>query len=202
MIDFLLLQENVPFATSLAVVALTLVLEIVLILAGLSASHALDGILPDLDGPDHVLSWLGIGKVPAYVVLVTFATAFGLIGYVGQGLLAWIGIGTLSPLPASLAALVLTLPVTGRVSRFIARVLPSDESYVGDRTKLIGAIGMLSQGNARADLPAECRVPDGHGGYLYVQAVPVHPNDIIAQGTKVIVIKREQDIFHVAPFAD
>jgi len=204
MIEFLLSPSNIPFAVAIAVVVAAAVIEVVSVLVGASVGHALDGILPDLhaDAPGDALSVLGLGKAPAFVVLSTLVTAFGIIGYGLQGSLAWAGIEPVSPWLASATALFLAVPVTGRVSRGIARIIPSDESYVGSRAKLVGSIGTLTLGDARAELPAECRVPDGHGGSLYVQAVPVNPGDVIPEGSKVIVVRRDEHVFAVARFAE
>jgi len=202
--EFLLSPANIPFATAIAVVVAAAVIEVVSVMAGASVGHALDGILPDFhaDAPGDALSVLGLGKAPAFVVLSTLVTAFGSIGYGLQAALAWAGLGPVSPWFASAAALALAVPVTGKVSRGIARLIPSDETYVGSRAKLVGSIGTLTLGAAKAELPAECRVPDGHGGYLYVQAVPVNPGDVIPEGSKVIVVRRDDHVFAVARFAE
>lgn len=199
MIDTLLSPENLPFTAALGAMAMLAVLEALALLAGASLHGHFDAAIPDDIGG---LSWLGFGKAPFIVVIASLATLFGILGLVIQSLSEAAGAGPLSPGLASFAALVAALPVTNRVSRALARFLPRDETYVGDRAKLIGSIGTIVQGTAMADLPAECRVPDGHGGSLYVQAVPDSDVDPIPEGTRVLIIRREDHHFAVVPFRD
>jgi len=201
MIEFLLAQENLPFAVTMTVVFMAALLEVVLMLIGASSGDLVDGILPDTNGANYPLSWLGFGKAPAFVVLISSATTFSLCGFAIQGLLSAVGLGLMSPGYASAAALVTGFPLTRRIAMALSKIIPADETYVGSRDNLIGQIGTITQGTARRDLPAECRVPDGHGGYLYVQAVP-NENIPISEGKQVILVGRNKTNFVVAPFED
>lgn len=202
MIDFLLAPENIPFASAIAIVVFAFVLEVAMSLAGASIGQTLEGLLPDFDAVPGPLEWLGFGRVPFFVILISFVTTFGLVGYGIQATVSSVGLGLLPSSVAWFPALVVAAPVSGKVSLFLSKIIPRDETYVGSLSTVVGSIGKITIGEARSDLPAECKVPDGHGGHHYVRAVPDREGDVIPAGTKVIVVGRDGDIFRVACFAD
>lgn len=191
---------NIPFTVAIGTVVLLTVIEALLLFAGASVGDVIGGVLPDDLGDVGGLSWLGFGKAPLIVVLACFATLFGIVGLFLQAIAGSVGPGPFPPGIASVVALLLALPLTGRASRAIGRFLPSDETYVGDKGRLVGSIGCIVQGTATPTLPAECRVPDGHGGSLYVQVVPDGGCEAMTEGTKVLIVRREEHHFVAVPF--
>lgn len=207
-IEFILLPQNFPFTATLATILIVLTLEFVMALLGVGLSEMFDSLMPnfDLDSMQNFnghspLSLLGFGKIPVFVILVAFALAFGLGGWILQWTIFNLG---MSPIPAwiaSLITLVPTFPATVTLSRIFALVIPKDETFVGSKEDVVGKMGVITQGTARSDLPAQCRVSDGHGGSFYLQAVPNDGVDPIPEGTSVIVISRTKDHnYAVVPF--
>jgi hypothetical protein len=199
-IEFAFLPQNIPFTAALTAILIALFVEFTLTLVGVGIGDLLDGMMPHFDHATP-LSWFGFGKVPAFIILLSFALSFGFSGWAIQGLSIGLGMPLLNPWLASFAAIFPAFPVTARLSRILARVIPKDETFVGTKDDVVGRIGVIMQGTARRDLPAQCKVSDGHGGSFYLQAVPNDGVDPIPEGTSVLVVSRtSDDNFAVVPF--
>lgn len=100
----------------------------------------------DTDTELSLMSLLGVGRVPLSLLVTTWLLAFGGIGLVLEYLLvpqvgltvgAWIALGV---------ATLLGPIVTGFSARFIARWVPTTETYVTDAADLVGSIGTVEIG--------------------------------------------------------
>jgi hypothetical protein len=98
----------------------------------------------DAEGDAGVLAVLGVGRVPLMVVLTTLFTSFGVVGLSLNRLLTCLLPQTLASLAALALSAFISVRLTGRVARLIARLLPSVESYASQPEALIGCSGHAS----------------------------------------------------------
>lgn len=147
---------------------------------------------PALPEPTGLASVLGLGRVPFLIWLAALLAGFGLSGYLLQSFLdrvfgaplpAWIAV-----LPAAAAGLWLARAW----GRTLARLVPGTESSVRSKAMLNGKRGVVSQGTARAGLPAEVRVTDAYGNLHYLRAEPLIATETIAQGAEVLLLHVRQ----------
>jgi len=213
---FLLASGNAPFLAAAAFVGLMAVVEAALLALGLS-SDALFGKDHDAgmadavhhqagDGHAHaegVLSWLGFGRVPLVVVLVSLGATYAVSGFVIQAVVASLSGAVLPWFFSAPLALLPALPLTRLATTAIARLVPREETYVATRASLVGRVGVIVQGQATAALAAEARVPDGHGGSIYVRVFPAEAADSIPQGTRIALVARSgEDAFVAVPLPE
>ena len=103
--------------------------------------------------PTSILSWIGLGKVPFLIWLVSFLTIFGLSGLVIQSLVSGV-FG--NPLPAGIASAVALVPALGTtrwISNIVAQIMPKTESTAMRHRFLGGHHGVISQGTAKRGKP-------------------------------------------------
>lgn len=93
-----------------------------------------------------LIGLLGVGRVPLSLLVTTLLLAFGGIGlvleyllapYLSLGVAAWIALGVAS---------VLAPVMTGCSARFIARWVPTTETYVTSAGDLVGCVGVVEIG--------------------------------------------------------
>ena len=198
---FLLLPDNALFLAAAGVVVATAALEAVLLALGASLG-ALTGLDDAADAEGGALAWLGLGRVPLSVLLVVAASGFAGCGFALQAV-ALASFGAPVPWPwASAGALAASLPLTAYASAAIAHLVPREESYGTRRGELVGRPGIVVQGTATADLPAEARVADARGRPVYVAVVPVASRGPIPQGTRIVLTGRQGLAFVAEPAAD
>ncbi len=204
MLAFLLLPENLPFLAAAGFVGALAALEAALLAIGasLDAVIGLEDAPPDAGGPGGgAFAWLGLGRVPLSILLVTLAAGFAGCGFALQGMAAAsFGAPLAWPL-ASAGALVASLPLTAYATAAIAHLIPREESYGTRRGELVGRPGIVVQGTATADLPAEARVSDARGRPVYVAVVPAQNCGPMPQGTRVVLTGRQGIAFVAEPAA-
>lgn len=211
MTDILLSAHMMPFTLALGLVFGLLLLELTAALMGGSLMGAdtdadldldvdadldvdldpdLEADVDTLDTNPGALAWLGIGRVPFMIWLATLLMSFGLIGLTLQSILMQsLGFA----LPAGLAALVVApagLWTTRQFSGAVARLLPKTESSAISKNHLGRRRGIISQGTAARGKPAEVRVLDRHGNTHYLRAEPLRDDQVFAQGTEVLVMRK------------
>ena len=86
-------------------------------------------------------------------------------------------------------------------SAAIAHLVPREESYGTRRGELVGRPGIVVQGTATADLPAEARVADARGRPVYVAVVPAPSCGPMPEGTRVVLTGRKGIAFVAEPAA-
>lgn len=160
----------------------------------ISASEALDNMpenqaLAPVGGLGGVL---GLGHTPFMIWLSSLLFAFGLSGIAVQSVAsATLG----APLPTVLAgalALVAGIGFTRRFGRMLGRLVPSFETTATSTQFLGGLRGVVSQGIASKDMPAEVRLRDRHGNLHHLRCEPFLDDDVIAEGTEVITVRERQ----------
>ena len=183
MIGFLLAADNVPFVAALVLMLMIGAAE----LAGLGSS-----LVPDADAPadPSLLQWLNLGRLPLLMLIVVFLLSFGLLGLMGQRLVAAL-FG--QPAPWFLAAplaLAAALPATRSAGRLFARYLPTEETTAVDRDTLVGRMAVVVTGQAAAGSPAQARARDVHGQPHYIMVEPDTPEEVFAEGETVVLVRR------------
>jgi hypothetical protein len=139
--------------------------------------------------PSSPLSWMGLGKMPTLIWLASILTAFGVTGLTLQGIALNL-IGTpLNVVLTALGAGFAAIWFTGRFGALFARVLPKTESQSVSTRTLGRRRGVVTQGTARRDNPAEVRVTDRYGNTHYLRAEPMSDGAQITQGTEVLVLR-------------
>src|SRR5262245_50194613 len=167
------------------------VTEAVSLLVGVSTSHWHDGAI--VDHPDSfmggVLGWLHFGKVPVLIILVIFLTAFGVTGFIVQFAARGV-IGSFMPLPLAVALAFMAAVFGVRVlGGALNKVIPRDETTAVFDTSLVGRVGTIVIGTARAGKPAEARVRDEHGASHYVMVEPEGPDQVFESGASVLLVR-------------
>lgn len=199
-----MLPDNIPFLSAFAFVGAMAAAEVMLLALGASLESLAgqDGGAPEAEGVGGLLAWLGLGRVPFSAFLVTLAAGFAGCGFALQGT-ALASFGAPVPWPlAAPGALAACLPLTAYATAGLAHLVPREESHATKREELVGRQGVVVQGTATADLPAEARVPDARGRPLYVGVVPAEGADPIPQGTRVTITGRKGISFVAEPTAD
>ena len=210
--ELLTAPNNLPFTIALGLVAALAILQVVALMLGgpigigdgdfdadLDLDLDADGDL-DLDtdgGLAGALDWLGVGKLPLSILLTLWAAGFGLSGLAIQELALSATGARLPMLLPSLVALGLSFPLL-KISGLILRpIIPRDETEAVSTQSLLGSEGEIVVGVARRGRPAQARVKDKWGNAHYVQVEPDSDVDEFPAGAKVLLLKRNDNIFRV-----
>ena len=150
--------------------------------------------------PDGALGWLHFGKVPILVILVIFLTTFALAGFVAQ-FAAQAVIGSFMPALAAVAlAFVIAVLGVRVLGGALSRIIPRDETTAVSDASLVGRIGSVVIGTARAGKPAQARVRDQHGTSHYVMVEPEGPDQALESGTSILLVRHLSGRrFHAIP---
>jgi len=194
---YLFADHNLPF---MAALGFMLLLAIVQLVGGglfdFDADADLDADVDNsLGAADGLLSLIGFGKLPLVMWLALLLFLFAGTGVGVQSLAnAFLG-APFGPLLASAIAAGLALPLTGVVSRPIARILPGDETSAVTLDTLVGRRARISTGRARAGYPARAQVTDHFGQLHNVMVEPHDRSAELAEGEEILLVRRERDTF-------
>ena len=194
MIEFWLADENIVFAAALVLMIALGLLQLIGF-GGFDSDIDMDA---DVDGTGvagGLLSFLGWGRLPFMILLVLFLMIFGLTGFAGQQFVQSLTGGLLSPFLAVTGALLVALPVTGLLSKPLARILPGDETTAVSIDDLTGRRAIIDIGTARPGYPARAKVKDRHGHGHALMVEPDNEDGIFVTGEEVLLVRREGDIF-------
>ena len=196
----LLEPHNLPFAGAailLLFIALAQLIGVGDMFDGADVDVDLDA---DIDAPDGMpggdmieaaLSLLGIGRVPFLIWLTVLLFVFAGFGVAGQQTLIALTGQPFPMLLASVLASIAALPITGVLTRPLARILPQDESYAVGIESLIRRDAVIQTGTARAGSPARSKVIDQHGLPHFVMVEPHDPKVEMKEGETVLLVRRE-----------
>lgn len=139
-----------------------------------------------------VLDFMGLRRtgLPLTVSVALFAACFS-----GIGLSAQIIIHSLSTmmLPSWIIVPIVIVPasiLTRKLSRFVAYVLPKDETSSISSRNLGRRRGVVTVGTARKDHPAEVKIIDHYNNAHYIMLEPLSAEDEIPEQSEVLVIRR------------
>ena len=207
--DLINAPQNLIFGVAIMLMLLLGFLEVLSLLFG-GVNDWVDGMLPDsltdaahpevgLDAVDagvfiRFLSWLYVGKIPLLMLMVVFLAVFGLSGYLLQNV--WHGIFGfyLNGWLAAVAVWLASLPLVRVVAGGLYKIMPKDETTAIEQQNLIGRVGVVVLGEARAGSPAEVRVKDGFGQQHYVMAEP-DGEAVLKQGEAVLLVSLSGNTF-------
>lgn len=207
MLEFILANQNLPFAVAIALMLLIALLEGVTTVLGVGLSGLLDSLVPEMhvdidvadfhpSGPlSKMLGWLRIGQVPALVLLVIFLTAFGLVGFGVQSVSNRMTGHLLPSLIAMGIAFLLSLPLVRMFSGMLARVMPKDETEAVAEKSFIGVLAVITTGKARKGSPAQGKLTDRFGQAHYVMIEPDEAGEEFLQGAEVILVSQQGATF-------
>jgi hypothetical protein len=148
----------------------------------------------------NAISWINVGGVPLLIFLLLVLGAFSITGFLIQDVARMVA----GPLPASiasLAAVVVSVPLVRAASSGIARVIPKDESYAIGLGDLVGRVGEVVVGPLDQGPPGRVSVADVHGNRHFVWAVAAPTSEPLQQGALVLLVDRVDTRF-VAVKAD
>jgi hypothetical protein len=198
----LLADYNMPFAVAL----------VVMVLLGLVQAIGLGGMFGDADVDvdadgdvgfaDGLLSFLGIGRVPLMIWLITFLVLFAALG-VGIQALADSLLG--APFDRWLAAALATIaavPANSVLVRPLAGILPGDETTAVGLDSLVGRRARIVTGRAAAGYPARAQVHDRFGHPHHVMVEPHESGSEILEGDEVLLVRRENETFYGVPLQE
>jgi membrane protein implicated in regulation of membrane protease activity len=144
------------------------------------------------------MSWFNVGRVPILILIMLMLGLFSMAGFAIQ-----IAANALwFPLPsivASLAALVLALPAARVSTRWVARLVPRDETYAVDLADLVGRIGEVTVGPLDQGLPGRVKLKDQHGNWHVLRARAADDHPPINVGTPVLVVDLASNVFLAIP---
>lgn len=199
--DTFFAPENLLFSVALLVMIGLAIIETLAVLLGGGASQLFDSFFHhelhiDVDGhAPGVLSWLHFGRVPLFVLLIIFLTAFGLSGLMIQIFLKSVFGSPLHASLASIPAFVIALPTLRVVGSLYARFAPKDETTAVTQDSLVGRIAKILIGTATRGEPAQARVMDQFGQEHLVMVEPDIEGEQFQSGTDVLLVKRSSAIY-------
>ena len=210
MFDFFVADINFPFLVALGIVVLLSLVEGLGLLIGLSLMNLLDQLFPvdiDIDvdadvsagGLTSVLGWLCLNRLPLLIWLVLFLTAFAVVGLMFHYLLLSFGL-PIGPVALSLVvALVGGTWLTRLFGARLATILPKNESTAVSQHSFSGQFAHITLGNAETGKPAEALLKDPHGQQHYVMVEPADPDTVLSQGSRVLLLEKNDRAFAAVP---
>lgn len=132
---------------------------------------------------------LGLGHSPFMVWLAAALLGFGVTGIAVQSLTGGILGAPLPVLPVAMGAGLAGLGFARQFARAFGRMLPGLETSATSAQFMGGLRGVVSQGTARAGMPAEVRLRDRHGNIHYLRCEPFSDRDVIPEGTEVLTLR-------------
>jgi membrane protein implicated in regulation of membrane protease activity len=167
-------------------------------------SHDFDASHQEIEGGAgpiyRALSVLGVGRAPVSVVLITFCFSWGFAGWASNRVLqslgfsldwfSWISV---------IAAMVFSVLFTGKMSRLLARIMPTTEtsiisasSFVGKRATALYTITEMSGGASFVD---------DNGDQQEVLCLVDSMKGEIPAGRKVVLVRYDEGrhVFFVQP---
>jgi membrane protein implicated in regulation of membrane protease activity len=155
----------------------------------------------DADTPVHavVLSWMGVGRVPASLVLMILLLTWGATGFMTNA--AMQQRGSLAPLVSIPLAALVSIVGTHILAGFVGRCVPSVETSAHRRHALLGSVG-------QAILPIDQKfgmvsVRDSGGDLYQVPCRTAADADPIPKGASVQLVSynAKNSLFYVTKYA-
>lgn len=141
----------------------------------------------------NAIGWLNVGRTPMLILLICFLAMFSAVGYsITEIVMA------VFPLPAFLmkwitvpCAFIGAIYFTRTSSRFIGRIIPRDETSALDESDMVGLVGEVVIGPVQSGETAKAVFYDKFMTMHRIFVEPMHPEDVIPQGEKVLIVQKE-----------
>ncbi|EZQ01101.1 YqiJ family protein [Acinetobacter sp. Ver3] len=200
--DMFINPSNLFFSISICLMFFIGILEVFLLITGLSSQGFLEQFLPSsLDSSpemivDHqssiwiqFLDWLYLGRIPVLIWLIIFLTTFSIVGFLAQSIIhhvfgSFLTVWLITPL-----VLVVCMPFVRLFSRWIVKIIPKDETTAIHSDDLIGLRAEIILGTARLHYPAQAKLKDRFGQTHYILVEP-EADEIFVQGQQVLLTQR------------
>lgn len=143
------------------------------------------------------MSWLNAGGVPLLVLIMIWLASFAIAGFAIQGVARSV-FSELPTIVTSLGALVLAVPATRTLSRWTARIFPSEETSIVRQADFIGLTGLVVLGPLDQGKPGRVRVKDIHGNVHVLRTRAAAPH-VLAQGASVLIVDGVNGLFEAIP---
>ncbi len=202
--NILLAPHNLPFSLALALMALGAVLQVVAAgvgeavdIAGGDAPDFDAGELPDAGFLGGALDWLGVGRLPLFMLLSLWCALFGLVGLMLQTqFIARTGAPLSVPLAVALSVFA-SLPLLKIAGTLLRPLIPRDESEAISPDSFLGKQATIELGVARRGHAAQAKLRDEFGTTHYVMVEPKNPDETFAAGSAVVLVARREHTFLV-----
>lgn len=213
MLEYLSEPYNTPFLYAFYFMLGILSLELISLLAGLGLSEMIDNLFDatdvglevdaDVEGDMELensflskyIAWIKVKNVPMLILVIVFLGCFSIIGFLTQSLLIRIFEFTLPTWAASITSAVIGFPLYKMISKFLGERLFREETSAISEGTFVGQIAEINVGTARAGFPAEAKIRDRFGQLHYFMVEPEETEDFFEQGTKVELIRKEDNTF-------
>ena len=138
----------------------------------------------------HLLSWLGVGRVPLSIILMVLLLTWGVVGFgTNQALRG--AMGTLVWLASIPLAAVVSLALTAAVSNALARLLPVAEGGALRRQQLVGRRGTVIFAVTEESGLVGVRDDDGDRYQLAARILP--GGEAVPPGEEIVLVRYEPD---------
>lgn len=212
MLEFISHSANTPFTLSLFIVLAFALFEGVGLVVGLSIMGWLDDISPfemdvdldagDVTGTEALVAWLCLNRLPIFVWLLLFCTAFAVTGLVANYLALQFALSALLPLMVSTpVALVGALLACRYLGSGLAKLMPNIETSAMSQSSFSGVAAVLNHDNCRQGRPVEATLTDEGGTEQSVLVEPQDPRSVFNRGDRVILLAEdERGIWSIIPY--
>lgn len=153
----------------------------------------------DIDLGDTILGFLGLGKAPITMLLVSFAWSFGSAGFIAQWISKLASGSLLSAGTASLIALVPALIVHSYVARGIGYFTAREDSTAIHSDTFVGKTATVVLGQTTKGRPTQAKLRDQHGQTHYLLIEPHRDEDTLNVGDEVVIVSRRGSLFEAMP---
>ena len=203
--DLLFLPEARPFAIAALILFGLIAVEMIGMLIGHPMSQWFDhSAEPDGDGSGSffgAFDWLNAGRVPLLILIMLTLAAFSFVGFVITAI-AHMALLPLPVLATSAVAAAATVPVVRATSRWIAHVIPRDETYAVESSDFIGRTAEVTMGPLDEGLPGRVKLQDAYGNWHFPRVRAAKGQNPMAVGSNVLLVDRDGSTFLAIPAPD
>lgn len=203
LLDFFLADFNLPYSISIAIVIAIACLEGIGLLIGLSVSNFLEELISiDFDhdaelpsgGISATLGWLYLHRLPMLVWLLLLLSSFGILGVTLNYLILlphWIALPIIT---------ITTIFITRYLAKQLSKITPKNESSATSSASFSGEVATITIGTASKDHPTEAVIRDKYKQKHYVLVEPEDSSKTFTQGTRVVLVEKQKNIWLAIEF--
>lgn len=197
----LYLNQNVLFYSALLLTVALCVVEVILLVIGLSSADTmgLDSVASEGDATGSgggILGYLNVGRLPFTLFFATACAVFGLTGLAIQQATFAVSGQILSMGVAAPLALVGAVPGTRWIGGLLGRLMPKTETTALSKQDLVGLTASVTLGEAKRGSPAQARVRDQFGQNHYVMVEPAGAEETLIEGQDVLLTQRADNHYY------